>query len=199
MSKLTQTTLEIRLWEKTILNEATGCWVWTAALFKNGYGSLKIAKRQRLAHRGACELWWGVTLPRWLQVCHDCPGGDNKRCCNPAHLFLADAKGHSEDKVTKGQMAKGDRNGARLYPERLLSVVAPERMARGERHARSKLTTEQVTAIRVARLTGETYASIANRYGVHPTLTWKICNGQMWNHVKGPSHATRTLEGLRTG
>jgi hypothetical protein len=84
------------------------CWLWTGALNEYGYGqfgvwtlkpSVKLPKimiRERTtghAHRISWEIHHGP-VPDGLQVLHNCdahyPAGDwtNRRCVNPAHLYL---------------------------------------------------------------------------------------------------------------
>lgn len=117
------------------------CWPYKSA--KPGcYGQFWIPKlkRSRGAHRIAFELWWGVTLQRRLHVCHNCPGGDNPTCCNPAHLLIGDGKWHAADRAAKGQMPRGKLNGAHTHPERLArgerngKCTKPEQTARGDQH-----------------------------------------------------------------
>jgi hypothetical protein len=70
--------------------------------------------------------------------------------------------------------ARGDRNGARRYPERL---------ARGERHPRSKLTDAQVREIRQLLVQGMTMAAIGDRFGVDRSTIHGIKKGRTWRHV----------------
>src|SRR6266542_3875168 len=108
----------VRFWAKVERRGESECWPWKAGLSKGcghfGEGN----KTWTTAPRLAFELWWGVVLPRRLDVCHDCPGGDNPLCCNPAHLFISDRKGHMADRAKKGQVARGCRSGSYTHPEK---------------------------------------------------------------------------------
>jgi len=71
-----------RFWPKAD-HRPNGCWVWTGAVNKGGYGVFAITpKVTRLAHRIAYELAVGA-VPAGLQLDHLCR---NRRCVNPAHL-----------------------------------------------------------------------------------------------------------------
>lgn len=67
----------------------SGCWLWTGALMKNGYGvfdfhkdRLGLPRKSRLAHRISYELHNGE-IPKGLDLDHLC----RTRCCvNPDHL-----------------------------------------------------------------------------------------------------------------
>lgn len=117
------------------------CWLWKAGK-SGGYGEFWVPKlkRNRGAHRIAFELWWGVTLLRRLHVCHNCPGGDNPACCNPAHLLIGDNKWHGMDRAAKGQMPRGNLNGTHTHPEQVRrgdqhhARMHPELMPQGDDH-----------------------------------------------------------------
>lgn len=86
------------------------CWLWTGQIQTLGYGVLTLCegsdRKNLLAHRVA----WAVahkTVPTDQMVCHTC---DNPPCCNPAHLFLGDAKANSADMIAKGRHAHGERS-----------------------------------------------------------------------------------------
>lgn len=72
----------LRFWPKVKLNRATGCWVWTAATFRTGYGALGMGQRVLLAHRLSYETFRGP-IPEGLVIDHLCRV---RACVNPAHL-----------------------------------------------------------------------------------------------------------------
>lgn len=72
---------EKRFWPKVDVVE-DGCWNWTAAMDKNGYGRFHYDGRLGLSHRFSYELNVGP-IPDGLHIDHLCR---NRSCVNPDHL-----------------------------------------------------------------------------------------------------------------
>ncbi|HLO78162.1 MAG TPA: HNH endonuclease [Magnetospirillum sp.] len=126
------------------------CWYWSAYCDAKGYGRVRHNGEMLTAHRFSYEVHHGP-IPEGMQVCHSC---DVRSCVNPAHLFLGTQLDNIQDMVAKGRHSKG------------------------ETHAHSKLTSEQVSAIRAKRLAGQQIKSIAEDYGIHNSQVSKICTGK---------------------
>ena len=128
------------------------CWVWIGALKTDGYGSVIVDGKTQSTHRTS----WYLTFGQWPDkfVCHKC---DNKRCVNPAHLFLGDAKDNATDLVKK-----------RLH-------------LFGSRHGRSRLTETDIPIIRTSK---EPASIVAKRYGVSEETVYDIRRHRTWRHVK---------------
>lgn len=79
-------TLEERLAEKYIPEPNTGCFLWLGMLHKQGYGVIKIGKKNRLAHVVAYELEFGP-VPLGFELDHVICS--NPPCINPLHMKVA--------------------------------------------------------------------------------------------------------------
>ncbi len=156
--------LEERFWAK--VDKSGECWLWTGSQTKSGYGMFNLVR----AHRFSWELAHGPISDNLL-VCHDCPGGDNPLCVNPAHLWLGTSGDNTRDAARKGQMPTGDKNGSRLHPEK---------RQRGDQHPMAKLTSEQVKEVRAST---ENNVAIARRLGVTDRLISAIRSGKVWKHL----------------
>lgn len=136
------------------------CWPWTGAIKPNGYGNWRPSTgRSEGAHRAAFRLFAGKEIPPGAHVCHSC---DNRKCCNPRHLWLGSHADNMADMTAKGRSAKG-----RLMPQ-------------GEMSPRAKLTAEQVKEI---KRDGEPASQVAKRLGVHRNNIYHIRSGKTWRHL----------------
>ncbi|HEY1294713.1 MAG TPA: HNH endonuclease [Chloroflexota bacterium] len=180
--------LESRFWAK-VATSTDGCWLWTAARQRNGYGKIGAGTHDAgtlLAHRVAWELVNGP-IPNGLCVLHRC---DNPPCVRPDHLFVGTIKNNAQDMARKGRgvlqqhperAARGTRNGAHTRPEKVL---------RGQRVGTSKLTWAEVERMRDEHRAGVRIADLARAFGVSWSNVKWIVTGKHWN---GSEHSTGGL------
>lgn len=167
-------TTEQCFWQK--VRKTATCWLWTASKRAKGYGAFSYTRDGKMiqdrAHRYSWEIHRGP-IPEGLCVLHNCPGGDNPACVNPAHLFLGTKAINNADMVTKGRHVPG---GAR--------AGADYGYERGESHHAATLTAAEVRNIREARLAGESFGAISRRLGLSIGHVFRIVNKKAWRHVQ---------------
>lgn len=146
--------LRDRLLQK--LDVTSGCWVWAGWVDRYGYGRIRPGpgmSRVR-AHRAAWVEFVGPILPDTPCVLHRC---DNRRCCNPAHLFLGTIADNNADKAAKGRAPHGEANPV------------------------AKLSRTEVVTIRgLIRAGGVPQKDIARRFGVAKSVITNIKQGKTW-------------------
>ena len=120
------------------------CWNWQGYIRKNGYGEIKYHGYMEFVHRVAYQEFKGP-IPVGMFVCHSC---DNRRCCNPEHLFLGTQADNMRDMRMKGR-----------------SGGAPR-----------KITDGQVAEMVALKLQGWGYKKIGRKYGVTPMTVWHRLN-----------------------
>lgn len=99
---------DVARFEKFISPEPnTGCFLWTGAANKRGYGYFWSKGCAWNAHRFAYAAAHGG-VPRTAHVLHKC---DNSYCMNPDHLELGTHAQNMADAKRRGRMATGERCG----------------------------------------------------------------------------------------
>lgn len=139
---------------KIRVDEQTGCWVWTGAKSKQGYGQYFWNGKTTLAHRAAFAMLKGYMPSPGQKVCHGC---DNPSCVKPTHLFLGTQLENVRDMVAKGR-------------GRWLGL-------KGQDNPRAKLTEAQVKEVLGSPAKGR---DLAKRFGVAETTISAIRRGVNW-------------------
>lgn len=127
-----RTPLSKRLWDRVSVTQNPGeCWEWAGSVNKKtGYGQISESGDKRkmlLVHRVAYILTYGE-IPNGLFVLHSC---DNKKCCNPKHLFLGTQQDNMTDKVSKGRQVKGEQRSGHKLTEDLVRYIRRKYAAGG--------------------------------------------------------------------
>lgn len=149
---------------KRVIKDDAGCWNWSAARDKNGYGKMSSGSEySKYAHRVSYDVFVG-TIPKGINVCHKC---DNPSCVNPEHLFLGTQKDNIHDMHSKGRGIKSCE------------------WTWGEKHKNSKLTEQDVIMIYGSDLSSRELANLLN---VSSNLIVRIRAGKTWKHLFSSYH-----------
>jgi hypothetical protein len=140
-----QNTSEI-LWAKVDKRDSDECWPWIGTITKSGYGRTWIGDKGYYAHRvifnlanpGMIELRAPTNKKARGFLMHLC---DNRVCCNPAHLRVANLRENNLDMREKGRV----------------------KHKTGEDHHRSVFTNSQIDEIMSLRNNGKTMRMIAEK------------------------------------
>lgn len=145
--------------DRTVLDQETGCWLWTGAIIWSGYGRVRVGTKTQSAHRCAYMLATGLDLPRTIDVCHRC---DVRACINPDHLFHGTRRDNMRDCANKGRTFK------------------PGDVFKGELCPAAKLTADQVRAIRTD---GRSTRVLGALYGVSRHTISAVKRGLTWRSI----------------
>ena len=131
------------------------CWEWPGANNGKGYGSVPVGGRLFLVHRVSYRVHRGEIGDRL--VCHN---WDNRKCIDPAHLFLGTAADNVHDMRRKGREPKNSNRKISSNDARSMR----EKYAAGT-HGATKL---------------------AREYGLAREYVHAILRGDYWPNAGGP-------------
>lgn len=92
--------LEVLL-ERRIIDEITGCWLYTGKLHRTGYAYIEINHKSLAVHRISLWIHSDFDLNSSLSVLHktNCP---YKHCFNPEHLYSGTQEQNIADSIHLG-------------------------------------------------------------------------------------------------
>ncbi len=140
------------------IGERNECWPHDGRADDKGYPFVNIGGYCTRAHRLAWFVAHGEWPPDGSVVRHSC---DNPPCCNPRHLLLGTVKDNSDDMVERDR------------------AVHP----RGEALRHSKLTEDDVRAIRIAYGNGVKQPDLSESFGVTQACISQVVTRKTWSHV----------------
>lgn len=133
-----------------------GCWIWTGARTRGGYGNFSINRRAHRVPRVMLHLTLDLDLYGPWIARHTC---DNPPCCNPRHLVAGTAQQNVDDMWQRG------------------------RAAIGERMTTSKITEQDVRDIRARVDAGESSRLVSDDYPVSYEQVRRIARRITWAQV----------------
>lgn len=132
------------------------CWLWTGYK-KNGYGCVRLCKRQFYAHR-VMYLLHNKRPLKDRHVCHKC---DRPSCVRPDHLFAGTHRDNMIDMWRKGR-------------------ASPPPHFFGEEHPLTKFKWRDIQEMRRLERT-ESQRSIARRFKTSQPVVQRILRNKVWN------------------
>jgi len=150
---------------KNIEISQSGCWEWKGKFRDNGYGVFTVFKKKIQSCHRASWLIHNGEIPKGLYVCHKC---DNKKCCNPDHLYLGTALQNTKDAIERGLFPNG--------PNKKKGKV-------GSKNIKAKLNENDVLDIKKLIVNNEKTRDIAERYNVSKSTILSIRKGKTWTHL----------------
>lgn len=128
------------------------CVIWPFAKSK-GYGTANVGGQSKYASHWMCVLAHGEPPSPRHEAAHSC---GCRPCINPRHLRWATKRENEADKEAHGTIP------------------------RGERHVNTRLTSDDVRAIRCDR---RPLRIIAAAHGISRTSACQIRSGKRWGHL----------------
>lgn len=145
-----------------VKEDKDSCWEWKGCL-SHGYGRFKFKTKLYLSHRAAYILEHGE-IPDGLFICHKC---DNRKCCNPNHLFAGTQSENMIDCVAKGRL---------VYP-------VGQRFKNGDTPANKKTSDDIVLQIKQRLSEGVRIIAVAKEFNEKVHFIQEISANRTYKHV----------------
>lgn len=172
-----------RFWSKVDRSGGPGaCWPWIGGAMMHGYGRIRINGETYSSNIVALTIKLGA-VPEGMCALHNCPGADNRACCNPSHLYAGTKADNVRDMIAKGAARmnihpRGENHWTKRRPE------LTGKLPRGERQHCAKINDDIARSIRDRVNRGESQKSVAQSLGLSPTLVNRVVLGKTWRHVE---------------
>lgn len=101
-----------KILSRTVITKS-GCMEWIGCLYPSGYAQIRAFGKQESGSRIVWKLFYGE-IPKELWVLHSC---DNRKCCNPEHLFLGTRQDNVNDMMNK------ERNYHKINKEQKQEII----------------------------------------------------------------------------
>lgn len=117
--------LQVRIKRNSRVDEATGCWLWTARVNNQGYPTMSVRLPSRetpytlFAHRVSLEVFKRPPREGEEAAHHPAKCPDHRHCVNPQHLRWAS---RSENELDKGRRRRALRLREVPKPVHVLGV-----------------------------------------------------------------------------
>lgn len=165
-----------------------GCWNWTGFVGHGGYGAVSMSgipnKNFGCVNQSAPRVAYTLTygpIPKGKMICHKC---NNPRCCNPAHLYAGTAQTNIEDAIRAGNIAKGDKNGMRIWRTKEKEPRRGTTRRIGTTSHAAKLNERDVRIILQCYVSGRfSQLELAAKFDVSNSVIYSIVHRKTWKHV----------------
>lgn len=180
----------------------SGCWIWTGAVNKDGYGVIQHNYKLYYAHR-LSRLIAGDDIDG-KTVCHTC---DTPSCVNPDHLYCGTPADNVADMVRRGRINRiipvdeidaMINSGKPVYEEAARLGVSSAMISKIRRNngvsstpvgsdvAGAKMTDDDILSIYHSK---DSVKNLADKYGLNPSTISKIRLGKRWAWLTNPRAA----------
>lgn len=147
-----------RFWSHVEIKSDNECWNWKLSTDRDGYGKSQMDLKFQGAHRVAYQIANG-TITDGKQVLHTC---DNRRCCNPSHLYVGGVVENVRDAIERGRRAKTYKN-----PKKMNQVTADN--------------------LRNDFVSGASKRALSRMYGITTAHVRDILRGRYWKTPSSPT------------